>query len=869
MGLGLPPNIVRNGVKPPPVERFDPGPPYPGVNCHIVIDGVGYIFANIASYSQESQKNVESENLAPYFGDPQNQLDTQSSDLTMLLPIGQNDFSAGIGATDLEHSPHGYERAENLMWTAQNTLINGPKVNFEPFVSNPNPVDPRGYQEGYFGGTIESSTTALNYFGIGSNLYTRSSGAWYALPARSPISDILGYSGRIIVGYGSNGGDVFYHGTAYAATYQITKLLVVNGSPFVMSADGRIYSGFLYAPPAPTITSETGADVSVSHWAYALQFVITMPDATKVATGLGLLAFATKLANTELVLNIPNRGYKGGPVLRRLYRTKTNDLNVFYLIADETVLGSNATRFVDTFTDAGITGNPVYDWTTINNTGLVILIAGTTDHNMQFPDTNPIWLPEKLVAPIVGDRINNAKIFHDSQGNQGVAIGTTSGLFIWDGVSVDFQSIIQSYYHPLNFRYMGVNHGWVYYTMMGHMVYQWAPDKQQILQGPWLTQFTTVNEIRLTTLSSYLAISVTGITKYEPGVNSCIVYLFDGAKFVWSHRWTANNYNDVTPVLGGLANENTLAIWKGVNSGGISLISMDPSYSSYETNNVLFRSAASDGDLPRLRKQVHAVMVRYLQLTPQPSHIIALDSVVGDDHITLDSTVGFAIGNWIKITGVSLTQNEWRKISNIVGNIVYLSHTLGNALQYPHLFGAKVTKCAAIVKLRNVFTDTLDTQDIEVGGPAESGELFSYCRLPQPVYTYTDGIEISWNTGTVMELIGWAMLTGLNPAWNGQADFYIRLEDYVKLPNNLYDNALASERSEQLKIAYNKGTVEVIDPLGARRIMRFQRLNFAYEEPKQRHSDNEHMQATASIKLIDQMAELSKQSELVLNIRSQ
>ena len=113
------------------------------------------------------------------------------------------------------------------------------------------------------------------------------------------------------------------------------------------------------------------------------------------------------------------------------------------------------------------------------------------------------------------------------------------------------------------------------------------------------------------------------------------------------------------------------------------------------------------------------------------------------------------------------------------------------------------------------------------------------------------------------------MLTGLNPQWNGLADMSIRLQDYVKLPNNMYDNALASTRQQQLKDAFNKGTVEVIDPLGNVREMRFQRLNFAYEEPKQRHSDEEHMQATANIRLIDQLAELTKQAELVLNIRSQ
>src|SRR4030095_9705855 len=111
--------------------------------------------------------------LAPYFGNAENPLDTLSSDLTMLLPIGQNDFGGGIGGTDLEKTPTMYERGENLMVTPQNTLINGPRVNLELFTANLNPTDARGYVEGYFGGATTASGTANTYFGIGGYLYNR------------------------------------------------------------------------------------------------------------------------------------------------------------------------------------------------------------------------------------------------------------------------------------------------------------------------------------------------------------------------------------------------------------------------------------------------------------------------------------------------------------------------------------------------------------------------------------------------------------------------------------------------------------------------------------------------------------------------
>ena len=58
-----------------------------GQNCHIIIDGVGYIVANNPSQGQESMREMGSEQTAPFFGDPVNLIDTASSDLTMLLPI--------------------------------------------------------------------------------------------------------------------------------------------------------------------------------------------------------------------------------------------------------------------------------------------------------------------------------------------------------------------------------------------------------------------------------------------------------------------------------------------------------------------------------------------------------------------------------------------------------------------------------------------------------------------------------------------------------------------------------------------------------------------------------------------------------------
>lgn len=879
MGLNAPPRYrpPSNGTaKSVPTERIDQGPPYPGYNCHIVIDGVGYIFADIGSATQESQKEASTEDLAPFFGNAQNPLDTLSSDMTMLLPIGQNDFSGGIGGIDLEKTPTMYERGENLMLTPQNTLINGPRVVFEGFTGNPNPSDARGYQEGYFGGTTTASGAANTYFGIGGYLYNRNDVArnWSVLPCRFPVTDIFGYSARLIVGYGPNGGDIFYGVTPYVATHYIYKSFILNSNPFIINRDGRIYSAFIMPPDNVTVTDETGPDTNALHYAYAATYVIKLPDNTWVSTGLGPLAFGTKLPNKELVIGLPNRGYKGGPVCRRLYRSLTNALDQMYLIADETVTGPNMTRFVDTVTDAVAATKPVYDWTQINNTGIVPLIAGEITRNMQFPDSHPIWLPQTFVPPASSDFITRVVTFHDAQGNEGAAIGTTSGLFSWNGLGLDFQTLRLTYYHPLNFKYMAVNHGAIYYTLMGHTVYLYTPEKSQELRGPWLSQYNTIDEIRLMNNSNYVSIAVTGNTKYAPTLKTCTVYLFNGTAFAWSQSWVISDSTDA-PVLGGVHNSDMLAWWKGRTSAGVSTMALDPLYTDYHTTGVLFRSAGSDADLPRLRKQVHAVMVRYLRLSPnQPQTILSEIAAKGDTFVHVADITGFAIGDWIRISGNgnSLTQHEYRKVTSIGGGVIGYTHTLGAGLIYEHDFGCKVQKCAAVTKLRNVFTEgplNLPTQDIEVGGPCDSGELFAYIRLPQPVYTYSDGIEISWNTGVVMELQGWAMLTGLNPMWNGLMDLHIRLQDNIKLPNNLYDNALASQRQDELKTAYNKGTVDVIDPLGVERIMRFQRLNFTYEEPKERHADLERMQATATVRLIDQMAELQKQSELVLNLKSQ
>jgi hypothetical protein len=859
----------KNGkVIPREIEtRLDPGPPVPGTNCHICIDGVGYIFADLASYTQESGKAVTSEQLAPYFGDPTNALDTLSSDMTMLLPIGQGDFSEGMGFTDLEKNPKGYDRAENLIITPQGTLFNGPKVIAESFSGNPNPTDSRGYAEGYFGGTIAESG-ARNYFGIGGFLYRYSGGVWAPLPCRFPITDIRGYSGRIIVGYGANGGDVFYNDAASTAAFRITRTTIVNGSPFVVAADGRIYSAFISPPNGPiAITDETGTDAALDQWAYAVRYGVKMPDNSLFWTGLGSLSFATKLPNHEIILSLPALGYHGGPVLRQLYRSKTNDLTNLYLIADETVLGPNTVRYVDTLGDAGLNTLPTYDFNSQNTTGNLVLLCGEVTRNMQFPDTRSIWLPENLVAPYVGDFVNSTATFHDAQGNEALLIGTTSGLFIWDGQSVDFQTVRSNFYHQLNYKYMAVNHGFVYYTLMGTNVYAWNPIEQVFIQGPWISHFNTLSEIRLINAAQYIIFSVTGIQR-ETGKMSCILYWYDGQRFSWAYRWdnNAGTITSVTPILGQSSNSNDMLFYKGQDTA-INRVSLTPMPGQLQTDSVYFRSSFSDGDLPRLRKQVHAVMVRYLHLSPAPANTILSQTVTkGSNIIPVADTTIFAIGDWLRIDNPSVETMEYRKVTgiNTGNNSLTLTHTLGANLKFDHAFGQPVRKCVAITTLRNVFTDALSVQDIEVGGPCNPAEQFAYLRLPVPVYAYADGIELRYNTGVIMELTGWSILTGLNPQWNGLSDMSIRLQDYTKLPNNMYDNATAATRQAQLKAAYNKGTVEVCDPLGNVRTMRFQRLSFTYEEPKERHPDGFNMQATASVRLIDQLAELNKNQNLVL-----
>src|SRR5215467_11435102 len=772
--------IVRQSPPRDIAARLDPGPPVPGVNCHIVIDGVGYIMADLAAYTQESGRAVINEQLAPYFGDPQNALDTLSSDMTMLLPIGQGDFSDGMGFTDLEKNPKGFDRAENLIVTPQGTLYNGPQVVLETFTGNPNPTDSRGYTEGYFGGTV-AQAGARNYFGIGGYLYSKSSSQWNPIPCRFPVTSIYGYSGRIVVGYSINGGDLFYNDAPIQAMFNIHKSGTVNGRPYILSRDGRIYGAYLNAPNGPiAINDETGADVTLAQWAYALRYGIKLPDNSFVWSGLGALSFATKLPNREIVLSLDAIGYRGGPVYRQLYRSTSNDLTNLYLLADETVLGMNTIRYVDTTTDATLVSKPAYDFNYQNSTGMVILEAGTNVRNMQFPDTTPVWLAENTVSPYTGDFINSTATFHDQQGNEAFFIGTSSGAFIWDGQGQDFQTVANTYYHALNYKYTAVNHGYVYFTMKGIYVYAWNPQTQVQIQGPWLSHFSVISEIRLANVAQYVAIAATGTLK-ENGVRACIVYFFDGSRFVWSYRWNGarSDYLDVTPILGQSRSTNNFCFYKGLDTG-VNVDDVSPVPSNVQTANVMFKSAVSDGDLPRLRKQVHAVMVRYLRLE-SPNYVntqLALQANVGDTQIMVVDPTGLAIGDWIRIDHPSIELKEFRKITAISGNMLTLIHPTGpSPLMFQHLNGSKVQKSVVTTTLRNVFTDALPVGDYEVGGPCDPGELFAYCRLPWPVYAYIDGVTVTYSTGTKMELAGWSMLTGLNPQWNGLGDISIRLQD--------------------------------------------------------------------------------------------
>jgi hypothetical protein len=226
------------------------------------------------------------------------------------------------------------------------------------------------------------------------------------------------------------------------------------------------------------------------------------------------------------------------------------------------------------------------------------------------------------------------------------------------------------------------------------------------------------------------------------------------------------------------------------------------------------------------------------------------------------------VGDWIAIDDSFPNYQEYRKVVSISGNQVYLSHPLTNgALVQSHTAGIGVFRCGAVVTLRNIFTaDNPTTRDIEVGGPFYNNYLFAYIHLPVPVYTFMDAILINWNSGTLMELIGWSMLTALNPPYYGLLDVNIRVQDQVKLPNNLFSPLSANDTINALRTAYNKGAVAVIDQFNNARQMRVQRMSVDFEEPKQRHKSQYENQATAHIRLLDQDSELFKQEALVLGI---
>ena len=873
MGLNIyrPPTTNGRPQLAPQPSQIDPGPPYPGFNCHIVIDGVGYIMADAVDYGAESRQSSITESLAPYFGDPQNVLDPASSDMTMLLPVGQNDFSDGMGANKLESDPKGWEYSENLMWTAQNTLINGPLLQPETFSDNSQPINTSSppYQSGFFAGTVDLITGPMNLLAIGNYLYRKTTGSvWTRLGnARNYVTDIQGYNGRFAVLYGDNGGDIYIGTTPTAVQFNLQKAFTLNGMPFFINKDGRIFAGFLLPPDAPTASIETGTMTEVTYWTYAVQYMLTIPSGN-IFTQLGAPVSVSKISDEEVVVQLPVRGYRGGPVLRRLYRTTSNELTNWYLLADETVLGPSVTRYVDTTSDTTLTTKPTFDFTQQNNTGIGVLQGGDPTHNMAWPDTDPLILYFNNIQS--EEVVNNTAKLHDASGNESVLIGTTHGLYAWGGGARSFQSMKHVPYHVLNFKYMTVNHGHLYFTLAGTMVMIWEPATESFLQGPWYTQFTTITDIRLQTGGPFVFIAVVGTLKYQPGTNSTVIYAWDGSKFAWATRYSDANSDSryYSPVMGEQANENTFAWQAGADYTGISKISLDPLYTQFCTTGVMFRSASSDAGLPRLKKQVHAVQIRYLKLTPQPTAILNSSSK-GSNSIVVNNASVFIAGDWICVRGDNgdVTQDEYRKIGSIAGNTITLTYPYYSPanLLYTHSVGNKVKRCGAVVTLRNVsaatqyiYTQAFANVDIEVGGPCEENDLFSYARLPWPVDTYNDGITINWRDGTIMELLGWAMLTGLAPPYSPLMDMHIRLMDYVKLPNNLYDNALASTRYNQLVAAYNKGTVMITDPLGNPREMRFQRMAFSYEEPKQRHADQTHMQATATIRLIDQKAELFK-----------
>lgn len=832
--------------------------PIVGVDCHVVIDGVGYIFADTPNYSQESQKEAMSEALAPTFGDSTNNFDPLASDLTMLLPIGQSDFSDGIGATDLEKSPHGYERAENLFLTAQNTLFNGPQVQSEVFTAGAAPT----FTDGSLGGVMAAGLPN-NYLGVGQRLFSSINGVYSDLgSAAQNIKHIGGYAGKAIISCGDTPLLTYSGVTLTGAPFYSNRFFTLNGQPYIIYKDGRIYAAFLSKPGSLSGVSEAGAIALARNWGYVMTYY--EPGSPIIETEPSQIFAITKLANQQIRLTLPVKGYRGGPVLRRLWRTKDNDLTAFYLLADSATLGPLLTSYPDT-TDDGSLSVTVLDMSHVNNSAINVLKNGVLAPNMAFSDTDAIFMAEDNVTPSTGAQVNSVAIFHDAQGNEASFIGCTNGLFYWNGISRVFQTLRSYPYHPLNLKYTAVNHGVLYYTVAGTSVRIWSQDSESVLNGPWLTHFTSINEIRLHSAAEFVFIGVSGVNKYDN--NQCvIIYQFDGKVFRWSYRLNALTGQSY-PVIGSYVNRNDL-LWYETGQSYTSLryINLNQTYTAYQSSNVSFRSAASDLDLPRLRKQIQGVMVRYLRFSAQTHTTLASDSVIGTNTIQVSDATGFAIGDWLCLkqpNNINLT--EYRKIANIVGGTFTLSHALGNNLLYPHILGDTVARCGVVATLRNSFTDTLPTQDIEIGGPCDANDLFALIRLPVPVYAFSNGLNLDYKSGSIMELMGWAILTALNPAYNGLIDATLRIQDYVKLPNSTKDTGTAAVRKQNLIDAYNKGTVTVVDSLNQSRQMRFQRLSFDFEEPKERHQSALNMQATAHVRLIDVYAELMKNETITLS----
>lgn len=847
-----------------------------GVNCHLIIDGVGYIVADSVDYGQESMKGMGTEQTAPFFGDPVNYVDPTSSDMTMLLPIGQNNFTSGIGSWKLETDPNGYEVVNNLQLTPQNTLFNGPQIVGTVIGGATIPTDTfTTWQQGYFAGTVHNGLPR-EWFAIGDLLYVMDPavGVWspIGLGVTPPFTGLFGFGGLMLVCWGTGGSLVAQaDNSVYPVQYQPYGGMKVNGDPYIYYKDGRIYPAHLYAPAEPpAITSETGPDVSYMSWAYAVCYVVTLPDGTKLLSGVGPSSLVDKQANTEMVITLPGVPWRGGPVGRRLYRSMNNgNPDGLWQLADETVLGNIRTTWVDTMTDAQIAGNPQWDFSQQNNTAMMILRGGTPAHNMWRSYTNPIWLPEWNGVPNTQERVWNAVTYHDSSGNEALVIGTTSGLFSWDGTDLITQTLRPENYDAFNCFSLAVNHGVVYYTSGERtLVHVWSSSQEAFLNGPWLIQFNQPIDVRLVSAGEYLFVSASGISKYT-GQYRTTIYRYNGTIFDWQTNMDTGATQRF-PIMGDMISEHSFQWYPNDTvTPTIDKITLNPRYPNPQTNAVMFRSAMSDCGLPRLRKQVFAVMIRYLQLS-QPvtlTSVISQEANPGDTRLYLSNTVGMQVGSWFAIDDPYPNNQEYRQITNVAPTYVDMSHPLGSGLTQTHAVGTRVYLCAATVTLRNIFTaDNPTARDVQVGGPFRSDYLFSYIHLPNPVYTFLDGIQIDWSYGTIMELVGWSMLTALNPPYYGLLDVNIRVQDQVKLPNNLFHPYSAQDQVQALETAYNKGAVDVIDQLNTFRKMRVQRLSVDYEEPKQRHTGPYQNQATAHVRLLDQDSELMKQESLVLGM---